>query len=176
MEYKSDGDRSSIHVEKYTQGDMPDTLTKKYKMCCEFKKYMARNLSQVPITVPYHKEKTVFLQKWLRFKHAVVFRLSNNTIQMNFQDHTKIITSHYGKVITYITSNKQVYSCTIDEVLIPIDVQSSIMKMTSINEQQWPKSCKLVKMETTTLNIDICRDISLRIQKMIEFLQVLASR
>eukprot|EP00835_Amoeboradix_gromovi_P005974 NODE_627_length_5881_cov_0.181771.p1 type:complete len:644 gc:universal NODE_627_length_5881_cov_0.181771:3778-5709(+) len=176
LEYKMNGDRSSIHIEKYSNNELPDVLLKKYKMCKEFKRYMEKNLSQVPITVEYDQNKSVFLQKWLRFKHAVVFRLSNNTIQMNFQDHTKLIVGDHGLMITYITSNKQIYSCTIDEALIPVDEQMKMMKMTSINDDRWPKLTNTIKMENRELTTDVCRDIQLRIIKMIEFLQVLANR
>ena len=35
----------------------------------------------------------VYVKKWLRTKHAIIFRLSDKTVQVNFFDHTKIILS-----------------------------------------------------------------------------------
>ncbi len=137
---------------------------------------MEKNLSQVPINVPYQQEESVFLQKWLRYKHSVVFRLSNNSIQMNFQDHTKIILGEFGKVITYITSQKHVYSCSIDEALVPKDIQTQMLQMTSLNELNWPPSCTVIKMSPSLLTNDICRDICLRIHKVVEFLHVLNNK
>ena len=42
------------------------------------------------------------LNKWVRTKHAVMFRLSNKIVQVNFQDHTEIILSSETKMVTYV--------------------------------------------------------------------------
>ena len=35
----------------------------------------------------------IYVKKWLRTRHAFIFRLSNKTIQVHFHDHTEIILS-----------------------------------------------------------------------------------
>lgn len=41
----------------------------------------------------------------MRTRHAIMFRLSNKVVQVNFQDHTEIMLSSETKVVTYV--NKQ---------------------------------------------------------------------
>lgn len=42
----------------------------------------------------------VFLKKWVKTRHAILFRLSNSTIQVVFFDHTEILISSEGQYIT----------------------------------------------------------------------------
>jgi polo-like kinase 1 len=44
----------------------------------------------------------VYVKKWMRTKHAIMFRLSNKIVQVNFQDHTEIILSSESKEVTYV--------------------------------------------------------------------------
>ena len=44
----------------------------------------------------------VYVKKWMRTRHAIMFRLSNKIVQVNFQDHTEIILSSESKVVTYV--------------------------------------------------------------------------
>jgi polo-like kinase 1 len=47
-------------------------------------------------------ENVVYVKKWMRTRHAIMFRLSNKIVQVNFQDHTEIILSSESKVVTYV--------------------------------------------------------------------------
>jgi polo-like kinase 1 len=38
----------------------------------------------------------------MRTRHAIMFRLSNKVVQVNFQDHTEIMLSSETKVVTYV--------------------------------------------------------------------------
>ena len=38
----------------------------------------------------------------MRTKHAIMFRLSNKVVQVNFQDQTEIMLSSETKVVTYV--------------------------------------------------------------------------
>lgn len=42
------------------------------------------------------------MKKWMRTRHAIMFRLSNKIVQVNFQDHTEIILSSESRVVTYV--------------------------------------------------------------------------
>ena len=46
-----------------------------------------------------------YVKKWMRTRHAIMFRLSNKIVQVCFQDHTEIILSSESRVVTYV--NKQ---------------------------------------------------------------------
>eukprot|EP00912_Choanoflagellata_sp_UC4_P002385 UC4_evm2s1504 len=52
------------------------------------------------------KEAMPYVKKWLRTKHAIVFRLSNNIVQINFFDHTKFIMNGIAQICTYIDKNR----------------------------------------------------------------------
>jgi len=45
---------------------------------------------------------SVFVKKWMRTKHAIMFRLSNKIVQVCFSDHTEIILSSEQRVVTYV--------------------------------------------------------------------------
>ena len=38
----------------------------------------------------------------MRTRHAIMFRLSNKTVQVCFQDHTEIILSSESRIVTYV--------------------------------------------------------------------------
>ena len=42
-----------------------------------------------------------YVKKWMRTRHAIMFRLSNKIVQVCFQDHTEIILSSESRVVTY---------------------------------------------------------------------------
>jgi hypothetical protein len=51
------------------------------------------------------KSNLIFLKKWVRTRHAILFRLSNRTVQVVFFDRSEIILSSEARVVTYV--NKQ---------------------------------------------------------------------
>ena len=53
----------------------------------------------------------IFVKKWIKTKHAIIFRFSNKTIQVCFKDRTQIIMHTLKKKIIYINKNleKKVY-------------------------------------------------------------------
>ena len=56
-----------------------------------------------PETLPERKVKdVVYVKKWMRTRHAIMFRLSNKVVQVNFQDHTEIMLSSETKLVTYV--------------------------------------------------------------------------
>jgi len=52
-------------------------------------------------TNPETKKNFAYVKKWMRTKHAIMFRLSNKIVQVCFQDHTEIILSSESRVVTY---------------------------------------------------------------------------
>ena len=53
----------------------------------------------------------IFVKKWLKTRHAMIFRFSNKIIQVCFQDRTQIIIHPLNQNITYINKNgeKSIY-------------------------------------------------------------------
>jgi len=43
----------------------------------------------------------VYVRKWVKTRHAIMFRLTNNTIQVNFFDTTKLVLAEDGNIVTY---------------------------------------------------------------------------
>jgi len=44
----------------------------------------------------------VYLKKWVRTRHAILFRLSNRTVQVVFFDQTEVLLSADARLITYV--------------------------------------------------------------------------
>jgi polo-like kinase 1 len=49
-----------------------------------------------------NRKNLVYVKKWMRTKHAIMFRLSNKIVQVNFQDTTEIILSSETRTVTYV--------------------------------------------------------------------------
>ena len=61
----------------------------------EESKSVSSDLNKKPIT------NFIYVKKWMRTRHAIMFRLSNKIVQVCFQDHTEIILSSESRVVTY---------------------------------------------------------------------------
>lgn len=53
------------------------------------------------VDMPYTRN-LALVRKWLRTKHAIVFRLTIGVVQINFFDHTKIVVDEPMDMVTYI--------------------------------------------------------------------------
>ena len=49
----------------------------------------------------------VYVKKWMRTRHAIMFRLSNRIVQVCFQDHTEIILSSESRIVTYVNKKAE---------------------------------------------------------------------
>jgi polo-like kinase 1 len=102
-------DRQDVGKE-YNIKDFPATLQKKVTLLQHFRSYLEG--SQKPKAsektaedVQFSKRKitdVVYVKKWMRTRHAIMFRLSNKVVQVNFQDHTEIMLSSETKIVTYV--------------------------------------------------------------------------
>ncbi|KAK7684201.1 hypothetical protein QCA50_012525 [Cerrena zonata] len=59
------------------------------------------------------------MQKHLRMKHITVFKSTNDVLQFNFTDHSKVILSSQGLVIAHVDKNYQISRCdgTLSEIM-----------------------------------------------------------
>lgn len=101
-------DLQDVEPKEYTIVDHPKDLMKKVALI----KYFTVNLgvekkAEAPILEivqdPVRKvDDIVYVKKWMVSKHAIMFRLSNKVVQVNFQDHTEIMLSSKTKMVTYV--------------------------------------------------------------------------
>ena len=106
-------------ISTYSMNDYPKELQKKVTLLHHFKNYLEgennNNEQQNPSNGDNNegenkdevkdkdKEKKPFtyVKKWMRTRHAIMFRLSNKIVQVCFQDKTEIILSSESRVVTY---------------------------------------------------------------------------
>jgi polo-like kinase 1 len=53
------------------------------------------------------KQAIVYVKKWMRTKHAIMFRLSNKIVQVSFQDHTEILLNSESRLVTYVNKKAE---------------------------------------------------------------------
>jgi polo-like kinase 1 len=89
----------------YTLTDFPKEMTKKVTLLQHFRSYLEveqRTENQEEEKGEESKETPIYVKKWMRTRHAIMFRLSNKIVQVNFQDSTEIILSSESRVVTYV--------------------------------------------------------------------------
>jgi len=97
---------------EYTINSFPHNLQKKVTLLKHFRNYLIKqnngcdqrssDNNAVCRSDDGYIKNTVFLKKWVRTKHAILFRLSNRTVQVVFYDHTEILLCSEGRVVTYV--------------------------------------------------------------------------
>jgi len=88
----------------YTLTDYPKDLQKKVTLLQHFRSYLEGDIKQETGLVEANPaaETPIYIKKWMRTRHAILFRLTNKIVQVNFQDHTEIILSSESKTVTYV--------------------------------------------------------------------------
>ncbi|CAG8624897.1 5083_t:CDS:10 [Ambispora gerdemannii] len=98
--------KRSLHTLK----DYPSSLAKKVGLLNNFKSALAKPMFK---SYPYScvdKNRTdgmIFLTKYTKTAHGILFRLSNRVVQVNFYDHHKFLLSDDGRVVTWINSDQE---------------------------------------------------------------------
>lgn len=59
----------------------------------------------------------VYVKKWMRTKHAIMFRLSNKIVQVNFQDHTEILLNSESRLVTYVNKKGERQTLPLNQAL-----------------------------------------------------------
>eukprot|EP00358_Blepharisma_japonicum_P005710 CAMPEP_0202941546 /NCGR_PEP_ID=MMETSP1395-20130829/1677_1 /ASSEMBLY_ACC=CAM_ASM_000871 /TAXON_ID=5961 /ORGANISM="Blepharisma japonicum, Strain Stock R1072" /LENGTH=406 /DNA_ID=CAMNT_0049636871 /DNA_START=447 /DNA_END=1664 /DNA_ORIENTATION=+ len=90
-------------VTSHTLTDYPKELQKKVTLLQHFRSYLEGDIKlETGIEDENTMRNPVYVKKWMRTRHAIMFRLSNKIVQVNFQDHTEIILSSETRVVTYV--------------------------------------------------------------------------
>ncbi|KAI9008589.1 kinase-like domain-containing protein [Hyaloraphidium curvatum] len=122
--------KGSLSRSCHTLSDYPADLRKKVTLLCHFQNYINDNLSKhIPSYFQLDAERIQnldFLTKYIRTKHAVLFRLSNRVLQVNFFDHTKLVIYLEGKVISFVDQSRDMRTRTLAEFVE--EGEPSVMK------------------------------------------------
>eukprot|EP01017_Pseudomicrothorax_dubius_P033584 TRINITY_DN4512_c0_g2_i2.p1 TRINITY_DN4512_c0_g2~~TRINITY_DN4512_c0_g2_i2.p1 ORF type:complete len:353 (+),score=86.55 TRINITY_DN4512_c0_g2_i2:64-1122(+) len=111
FEYYERGAEKLEIVSKHTVSDSPPPeLSKKYSILQSFKASFDKleedhvNRTQNEFNSPTFEEHhyLIYVKKWMKTKHALLFRLNNKLVQVVFLDNTQIIISSTHKMVMYI--------------------------------------------------------------------------
>ncbi|CAF4071517.1 unnamed protein product [Rotaria sp. Silwood2] len=96
-----------------TMKDYSDQLKKKVTLLKYFTSYMDEHLLKAGAAhAPRPGDelsRLPFVKSWFRTRNAIVFYLSNGTLQINFfQDHTKVILCPLMSAVTYINEHREI--------------------------------------------------------------------
>lgn len=90
-------------IHRYTLSEYPQEreLQKKVTLLQHFRNYLYSDANKIDMSE--NKDSNFcYVKKWMKTKHAIMFRLSNKIVQVNFTDRTEIILSSEQKLVTYI--------------------------------------------------------------------------
>ena len=94
--------------------DYPIELKKKVLLIQHFKNYLDGNEKKIgeretklekvddKIVQSENKIPLIYVKKWMRTRHAIMFRLSNKVVQVAFQDRTEVILNSETREVTYL--------------------------------------------------------------------------
>ncbi|KAI9061979.1 Pkinase-domain-containing protein [Trametes sanguinea] len=121
FDYVSSRQQGAVYVRKnYTVAEYPDDLKSKVYLLKHFERYIMDRLYGEYDWTFEDVDRTKgmdFVQKYLRMKQVIVFKLSHDVLQFNFYDHTKVIISSQGLLVTHIDKNYRLTRHTLSEVM-----------------------------------------------------------
>jgi len=105
--------RSEPTVASHSLSKYPESLEKYVTLLRHFRKYLIEQRQKTDeSSLPLRSScdgnnglQMVFLKKWVRTKHAIFFRLSDQTVQIVFYDHTEVLLTPDERYITYVDKN-----------------------------------------------------------------------
>jgi hypothetical protein len=77
--------------QSHTLDDYPKGIEKKVTLLAHFKSYLDQNFKKEEIEHHEPQEELVYVKKWIKTRHAKMFRLSNKVVQVYFKDKTEIL-------------------------------------------------------------------------------------
>ncbi|KAG8948762.1 Cell cycle serine/threonine-protein kinase cdc5/MSD2 [Tulasnella sp. 424] len=123
LDYISSRRAGSVYVRKHfgvSAEQHPEELTSKVYLLKHFEAYMMERLygnHSFCWDDTDRAEGMDFVQKYFRMKNVIVFKLSNEAIQFNFYDHTKMILSAKGHGITYLDKHYRKTHHSLSEIM-----------------------------------------------------------
>ena len=121
FDYVSSRRQGAVYVRKnHTVSDYPEELKSKVYLVKHFERYiMDRLYGDYDYTfVDVDRTNGMdFVQKYLRMKQVIVFKMSHDVIQFNFYDHSKVVLSSHGLLLTHIDKNYNLTRFTLSEII-----------------------------------------------------------
>jgi polo-like kinase 1 len=90
----------------------PDELQKKVTLLKHFRNYLIEQQQKADGNQDFPKSQAIngdgmtYLKKWVRTKHAIFFRLSDQTVQIVFYDHTEVLLTPDERYVTFVDRTK----------------------------------------------------------------------
>ncbi|KAF8638670.1 hypothetical protein AX17_002031 [Amanita inopinata Kibby_2008] len=110
-----------VYVRKsYPTTQHPDDLKTKVYLLKQFERYIMDRLYGDYEWTYQDTERTRgmdWVVKYLRMQNIIVFRISNDVLQFNFNDHSKVILSSQGLLVTHIDKSYRLTRWPLSEVI-----------------------------------------------------------
>ena len=117
-------------MQTHTLSNYPDSLKKKVTLLTHFRNYLIEQQKKAdkdgqspPMPTSFPDEASsaadlVYVKKWMQTRHAILFRLSDHTVQVVFFDQTEVLLTTDTRFITYVDKQRRrtTYSLT-DELV-----------------------------------------------------------
>ncbi|KAF8957807.1 kinase-like domain-containing protein [Flammula alnicola] len=121
FDYITSRRQGAVYVRKsYTVDVYPEDLKSKVYLLKHFERYiMDRLYGEYEYTFEdVGREKGMeWVQKYLRMKHVIVFKLSHDVLQFNFYDHSKLILSSHGLLVTHIDKHYKMTRWALSDIM-----------------------------------------------------------
>ncbi|THG95301.1 hypothetical protein EW026_g6329 [Hermanssonia centrifuga] len=121
FDYISSRRNGTVYVRKsYTISEYPEDLKTKVYLLKHFERYiMDRLYGDYAYTFQdtQRAKGMDFVQKYLRMKRVIVFKMSHDVLQFNFYEHSKLILSSHGLVVTHIDKNYKMSRFSLSEIM-----------------------------------------------------------
>ena len=121
--------RGETVVELHTLNKYPDSLKKKVTLLKHFRNYLLQQQTYDGVE-DYPADLTnggkndqlsgdlVYVKKWVRTKHAILFSLSNRTVQVIFYDQTEILLTPDISYLTYVDKQRKRFTYNFTDELV----------------------------------------------------------
>ncbi|GAA6007712.1 hypothetical protein JCM10207_004850 [Rhodosporidiobolus poonsookiae] len=136
-----------------------DDLERKAYLLRYFEDYMAKTLRR---DLPWQWEdrgrtrNMDFLVKYYRMKNAIVFKLSNDVLQFNFYDHTKLVISLSGLSLTFISPSFELTTFSLPALFAYASSAGLYSRARSARTEEDPE---LAEAERMVGRVEYARDV-----------------
>ncbi|KAK8845391.1 hypothetical protein IAR55_006104 [Kwoniella newhampshirensis] len=120
----AEGDRAQTVRRNHSIERYPSDLSNKVILLKHFQQFMREKLLRdYPWTYCDEHLTTgmVFVVRFFRMKHVTLFRLSNDVLQFSFLDHTKLVLSQEGLIVTLIDKDSVLWTWSLAAILRPAE-------------------------------------------------------
>ncbi|KAG0258387.1 hypothetical protein DFQ27_004656 [Actinomortierella ambigua] len=99
-------------------------VQQRIKMLPQFRDYMLRQRLDVPMTLYKDVNLTAdmpFMSGFYQIQqNLLILRLSDGTVQVNFEDHEKLVFSDHGRALIYIKTSKRIFTMSLKGALVGV--------------------------------------------------------